>query len=205
VLAEGRYAGWIRPVSSRPKAEVLPAECRYADGTIPKLLDIIDVPLSHPAPAYPQSENHVFDPSDRWLKRGELPWGALSRLCDHPTSLWLNTDHTQQGTNDCPSGQEASSFRKSLFLIRQMSFTVEVGHRTWDGVPSRTYRGHFNYYGTYYKLSVTDRAVRDMLARKKEGPYPLNDVYLCISLTEPYDEDGRCHKLVAAVIKNPST
>jgi hypothetical protein len=36
-----------------------------------------------------------------------------------------------------------------------------------------------------------------------QGDHPLNDVYICVSLTEPYEQDGRCHKLVAAVIKNP--
>jgi hypothetical protein len=52
-------------------------------------------------------------------------------------------------------------------------------------------------------LSVTDPAVRDAFARKDEGEYPFTDVYLCISLTERYDEDGRHHKLVAAIVKNP--
>jgi len=31
----------------------------------------------------------------------------------------------------------------------------------------------------------------------------LNDVYACISLTEPYEKDNRCHKVVAAILSNP--
>ncbi len=80
---------------------------------------------------------------------------------------------------------------------------MEVGSRIWEGVRSRTYRGNFKYNGTFYSLSVTNPAVRDAFARKDEGEYPLTDVYLCISLTERYDEDGRHHKLVAAIIRNP--
>ena len=51
-------------------------------------------------------------------------------------------------------------------------------------------------------LSVTDPVVRGAFAGKEETDYPLNDIYLCVSLTEPYEHDDRCHKLVAAVIVN---
>jgi hypothetical protein len=68
-------------------------------------------------------------------------------------------------------------------------------------VKSRIYRGTFDRNGIPYSLSVTDPTVRN--AFSDEGEYPLIDVYLCISLTERYDEDGRHHKLVAAVISNP--
>jgi hypothetical protein len=203
VLVTGGFGAWIRPVGARASAAVVPAECRYADNTLPKPLDIVDVPLWKVAPAGPQTENHVLDPAGRWRKRGELSWDHLERLCNHPPSLWLNGPHTQQGTNDCLSPEEAESYRRSLFLIRPKSFTVEAGHKVWEGVRSRTFRGLFNYYGTHYNLSVTDPAVRNFLATKPENQYIFADVYLCISLTEPYDEDGRCHKLVAAVIRNP--
>jgi hypothetical protein len=51
-------------------------------------------------------------------------------------------------------------------------------------------------------LSLTDPVARDRFSAKEEGGYPLNDVYLCVSLTEPYEHDDRCHKLVAAIISN---
>jgi hypothetical protein len=44
ILANG-YGGWVRPVSERPKAEVALSECRYENNVIPKLLDVVDVPL----------------------------------------------------------------------------------------------------------------------------------------------------------------
>ena len=52
-------------------------------------------------------------------------------------------------------------------------------------------------------LSLTDPSARAVYSAKKDADYLLKDVYLCVSLTEPYEVDGRCHKLVAAIIKDP--
>lgn len=201
VLATGEYGGWIRPVSARPTAEVSLFECEYRDNTIPMLMDIIDVPMRFAAPQNHQTENHVID-IGRWVKRGKLSWDELKELCEQPESIWINSDHTNQGQYDCISREEAATFGNSLMLIHKKDFTVEVTSRIWDGVRSRTYRGKFDHNGAHYNLSVTDPVVRDVFQEHKEGDYPLKDVYLCISLTEPYKDD-RCYKLVAAVIGNP--
>jgi hypothetical protein len=202
VIAKGKYGGWIRPVSTRPKAEVALSECAYKDKSIPRILDIVEVPLLSAAPSNPQTENHILGPESWWTKNGSLPWDELEQLRDEPPSLWTNNNHTKAGVNDCITPEEALTIQNSL-LIKKKDFTVQVGFKTWDGVRSRTYRGNFRYKGISYSLSVTDPAVRNAFARKDEGQYQLADVYLCISLTEPFDEDGRCHKLVAAVIRDP--
>ena len=200
-VLENGYGGWIRPVSARPTAEVSIRECRYENNASPKLLDIIDVPLLNADPRHHQTENHVIDAAERWVKRGELPWNALEQIRDRPTSLWINSDHTYAGNYDCISHAEAAALRNSLVLIRPDNFIVEVGRNYWTG--RRSYRGKFECNGTHYNLSVTDPVVRDAFAAREETDYPLNDVYLCVSLTEPYEHDDRCHKLVAAIISNP--
>lgn len=48
-LVAGRRAGWVRPVSNRPGAEVSEYERQYSDGSDPQVLDMIDVPLLEPA------------------------------------------------------------------------------------------------------------------------------------------------------------
>jgi hypothetical protein len=203
VLEKNKYGAWIRPVSARPKEEVSLSECAYENRLFPKPLDIIGVPLLNAAPHGHQTENHLLDPSRWWVKRGELPWDELEQFRDRPASLWINRDSTRAGVYDCMSSAEASTARNSLLLIKNKDFTIEVGSRIWDGVKSRTYRGNFQYNGTYYSFSLTDPTARKAVEGKDEGEYPLNDVYLCVSLTEPFDEDGRCHKLVAGVIRKP--
>lgn len=107
---------------------------------------------------------------------------------------------THHGRNDCVSPEEAALANESLFLLRPEDFVVEVGTNAWNG--RRIYRGNFQYNGTHYNLGVTDPVARDRFKMRPEGDYPLNNVYTCVSLTEPYEVDGRCHKLVAAIISN---
>ena len=200
VLAHG-YGGWIRPVSTRPTAELQFSEYRYENNASPKILDIVDVPLLNADPRHHQTENHVIDVG-LWVKRGELPWDALAEeLRDRPGTLWINSEHTNAGHYDCIHQVEAAKIHDSLVLIRPEHFIVEIGRNYWTG--RKSYRGKFEYNATHYNLSVTDPVARGAFATKQEGDYPLNDVYLCVSLTEPYEHDDRCHKLVAAIISNP--
>jgi putative nucleic acid modification protein with dual OB domain len=201
VLRDGEYGGWIRPVSARPTAEVIFSEYKYQNDTTPKLLDIIDVPMLKAAPHNHQTENHVIDAKKSWVKTGQLSWGELEKLRERPASLWTNSDHTNPGHYDCMSKTEAATLESSLLLIKKSNFVVEVGSNPWTGRP--VYRGKFDYEHTHYNLSLTDPVAREVFAPKGEGDYALKDVYLCVSLTEPYEKDGRCHKLVAAIISNP--
>ena len=55
-------------------------------------------------------------------------------------------------------------------------------------------------------VQVAEAKLADLCGRYRVGELSLfgsapNDVYLCVSLTEPFAEDGRCHKLVAGTIK----
>jgi hypothetical protein len=200
VLADG-FGDWIRPVSIRSTAEVSFAEYRYENNTSPKLLDIIGIPLLNPDPRHHQTENHVID-TGRWCKLGLLPWDRLEELRDEVASLWINNDHTKgPGLYDCISQTDALVLHDSLVLIKPENFNVEVDKHYWTG--KKTYRASFDYNDTHYNLSLTDPVARDVYAGKEEGTYSLTDLYLCVSLTEPYEHDDRCHKVVAAIIKNP--
>jgi len=196
----GGFGGWIRPVSGRTTAEVQFSEYRYADNSVPKLLDIIEIPFLTADPRHHQTENHIID-AGHWARVGELPFPALEELLDRPASLWKNMEHTKgDGLNDCISQGEAFELSNSLVLIKPSKFEVQVGKHYWTG--KRTCRAAFSYNGVKYNLSITDPIARDAFVRKDEGFYPLTDVYLCVSLTEPYEHDDRCHKLVAAVLTN---
>ena len=202
LLADGAFGPWIRPISARATAEVSFAEYKYKNNTTPKLLDIIDIPMLKAVPHNHQTENYLLDPKQWWTKSAEFPWDHLEKICEGPESIWINNDSTGQGIFDCVSAAEAATLDSSLMLIKPASFTVQIGTSVWDGVAKKTYRADFEYKKTHYNFSLTDPRARDVYS--KEGSYQLKNVYLCISLTELFDRDNRCHKLVAAILQNPA-
>jgi hypothetical protein len=198
VTAEG-YGSWIRPVSARPTGELSLVECRYEDESSTKLLDIVDVHLSKPAPLHHQTENHVIDRARYWTKAGELGWTELEKLVERPDSLWPNGEHTRHGVNDCVSGQLARMLTSSLVLIRPESVAIRVGMEGASEFPRKT-RALFKYAGVDYSLKVTDPVAEEPFQMQGDGEYPLDDVYFCVSLTEPWERDGRCYKIVAGIV-----
>ena len=199
-ITTGGYGAWIRPVSSRPHEELTYFEYRYSDGSSPRLLDIVEVNLLRPQPDGHQSENHLIDPTQGWVKRGELPFEELRTLLDDPSSLWTNSDRTASGVLNCVSCEEAACFAASLYLVGVPQFAVWVcpGQRG-----NRSFYGTFQLHGHQYKLSVTDPRIRERFESYGLGKYglpELRDAVLCVSLTKPYEGDGRCHKLIASVL-----
>jgi hypothetical protein len=204
-VLENGYGGWIRPVSVRPSAEVSIEERRYEDGRDPQILDVIDIPMIAPAPRVHQTENHMIDADRYWTKDGAIGWVDLPSLVETPASLWLNGTSTYNGANDCVAQAHAAQLTGSLFLIRPETLNVRV--QTEGGVfgpAKKRVRADFRYNGTGYNFIVTDPVAEQAFLPRGEGAYPVNDVYLCVSLTEAYDGDGRCHKLVATILAGQS-
>ena len=54
---DGRAGQWVRPVSDREHQDVSEYERQYEDGSDPRVLDIIDVPVLDPKPEIYQTEN----------------------------------------------------------------------------------------------------------------------------------------------------
>lgn len=70
-LGPGKEAGnWIRPVSKRENQEVSEDERQYEDGSDPRVLDIVEVPMLRPTPVGCQTENWLLDPAKYWKKVG---------------------------------------------------------------------------------------------------------------------------------------
>ena len=73
---------------------------------------------------------------------------------------------------------------------------MKIGSNTWDGETKKTYRAAFRHNQTSYILQLTDPVAIHAFEEEAEGDYPLNDAYA--------RDNNRCHKLVAAIIKDPA-
>src|SRR5215469_11888402 len=69
-----QIGGWVRPVSGRPNAELSEYDRRYENGTDPKILDIVRIPMIEPRPHAFQTENHLIDENVYWTLVGRGGW-----------------------------------------------------------------------------------------------------------------------------------
>ncbi len=68
------------------------------------------------------------------------------------------------------------------------------------GNPKRRVQAKFSFGGTRYAIWVTDPVIERSYLARNDGDYFLPESYLTISLGETYE--GRCYKLIAAVIQD---
>ena len=192
---------WIRPVSSRPTAEVNFAERQYESGKEPQILDVIEVSLISPAPHGHQQENHIIDAGCYWVMKGRSTWVELDGLADDPQTLWANGHSTGAGRNDRIPAPVAASYQNSLFLIKpkQVSISVDVPGVAF-GNQKKAVRASFRYKQEWYNMKVTALGIEQVYLARDVGFYPFEQpCYFCISLAEAH-EDGYCYKLIATII-----
>lgn len=143
-----KRVGWIRPVSAREHEEVSEYERQYQDGSDPRVLDVIDVPLIAPKPKVYQQENWLLDHNAYWQRVQRLTWDDLPPLADSAGPLWLNGDSTYNGMNDRIALAEAAALRSSLRLVRVDRLTLSVlKPGAAFGNPKRRVQGRFMHAG----------------------------------------------------------
>ena len=196
------HLGWIRPVSAREHQEVLEYERQYRDGSDPRLLDIIDVPLLEHRPKDCQQENWLLDPEDYWKKVGVFEWENLDTLAETGGTLWRNGYSTGSGLNNRIPIDQAAEETSSLKLLHVDGFQLRVfAPGAAFGNSKRRVQAQFQYSANAYALWVTDPRIERTYLAKENGHYQLGECYLTISLGEPFDE--HCYKLVAAMLEKP--
>lgn len=194
--------GWVRPISDRPSHEVSEQERQYSDGSDPKVLDILDVPLVRAAPSVPQIENWILDPDWYWELYNRLPRAQLEQFVDSGP-LWLNGYKTYWGLNDQVPLDEVGGLRDSLRLVMVDSLNLKVYAPGEDfGDPKRKVQAQFALEGEGYRLRVTDPIIEREYLAKPDGRYELGKCFLTVSLGEPWKD--YFYKLVAAVIREPN-
>ena len=200
-LASGKVAGpWIRPVSVRPNQEVSEHERQYEDGSDPKVLDIVSVPVRAPTPDEWQTENWTLDDEYYWKKLGTFSWFDLPRLLDPPEPLWIDGHSTSSGTNDKVPEDLMVRVSSSLRLVHldQLRLRVFAPGEAF-GNSKRRVQAVFSHAGSDYRIWVTDPVYERTYLSKLNGEYEIGECYLTVSLGEPYGRS--CYKLAAAVIE----
>ena len=199
-LVAGRPGPWIRPVSSRQNQEVSEYERQYKDGSDPKLLDVIDIPLLEHRPNNFQQENWLLDPKYYWTKVSTCSWAELGQFSEGAGPLWKNGARTYNGVNDQIPLHEAATETNSLKLIHVDALRLHVyAPGEVFGNAKRRVQASFHFGGTDYSLWVTDPNIERPYLAQTDGHFDVGECYLTISLGEPYRE--HCYKLVAAVMK----
>ena len=199
-IMDKKVRGWIRPVSDRPGEEVSEYERQYEDGSDPRVLDIINVPLLAARPNHHQQENWLLDPASYWVKQGQAPWERLFKLIDPVDTLWENGSNTISGKNDRMSPEQVSQLNSSLCFIHVDSLTLSVfSPGKGYGDPKRKVQAHFTHNDVSYSIWVTDPSYERKYLKMSDGDYTLGECYLTISINgEPYQ--GQYYKFVAAII-----
>lgn len=187
---------WVRPVSARVGQELSWDERRYEDQTEPELLDVVDVQVTMHIPATVQQENWLIDSTERWVKVGQLDKSDLGGLVySQAGSLWKSDGASRNGLRNRFSPASAVDVNDSLRLLQPADLRVYV-ENGWNG---RELNGEFTFNGSSYKLRITDPTFIGAWAQVAHGTYPIADVYITVSVTEPFT-DGNHYKVIAAII-----
>ena len=200
-LSEGRRGAWIRPVSGREHEEVSEYERQYEDGSDPRVLDIMDVPLLDARPKTYQQENWLLDPEHYWERVGRATWADLATLADPVEPLWIDGHSTYNGLNDRIPLALTGEIVSSLCLLRVDRLTLSVfkpGEAFGDS--KRRVQGRFRHAGSEYHLWVTDPGYERTFLAQPDGDHQLGECFLTVSLGEPYND--ACYKLIAAIIEH---
>jgi hypothetical protein len=193
------FGGWVRPVSLRPAGELSEADRQFQDGPDPKLLDVVEIPMSQHL-AHGFQENHAIDDHFYWVRKRKCTPAELKAALDSAaTILWDNNSSSGNGLNDRVADATAANLQGSLLLIEVPKLTISVAiEGAYFNNAKRKVRGAFTHKNTSYILSITDPVIEREYLKKADGEYDAGPATLCISLGDSFQ--GYAYKLIAGVI-----
>lgn len=194
---------WIRPVSSTPRGE-LQFEHLYVDGSEPRLLDLMQIEFLRPRPVFCHREDHLINPKACWVRRGSLSRSDIVSAVDPESGcLWLDGGSTTFGINDKIAASDAARLSSSLKLVQPKALIIKVqseGGRFRKA--RRVIRGFFSLGRFDYAFSVTDGRIEQELRDAPCGTRRfLRSPLLCLSVSEIFESQNACYKLIAGVIE----
>lgn len=187
-------------MSLREHQEVSEYERQFENGSDPRVLDIIDVPLLESCPSGHLHENWLLDPKWYWTKVGRLDLEDLGAYVEQYGPLWQNGNSTYSGLNDKIELEDLAAVESSLRLIKVDDMQLKVfSPDEMFGSSKRRVQAKFEHEGTHYWLWVTGPAYERRYLAQSDATHQVGECHLTVSLGEPYK--GACYKLVAAVIR----
>jgi len=199
VVQQG-FDAWVRPVSSRATREVSDDDERYRDGSLPHLLDLIEIDFEIAVPDRHQQENHQIDDKHYWKRCGIASWADIPGLVEDVSGeLWLNGSSSTYGENDRVQEANLDRFTRSLYLVEPDDLALIVAEEGAQfGDPRRRVRAAFRLSGHSYTLGVTDLPIEQEYLAKPNGRYRIKGALVCVSLGEVFH--GYAYKLAAGII-----
>lgn len=197
------FGEWIRPVSGTEKGE-LRLERFYQDGSDPKLLDKIEIQFAGSRATDSHPEDHLIQSGRPWLKKGSISRESLKPAIENVRGcLWYNGGSSRNGLNDVIPAEAAANLGSSLKLIQPNELTMTLRIEGADfGRARRMVRGQFSIGGFDYLLSVTDPVVENEFRSSAEGTERrIVQPILCLSVSEVFEKQNACYKLIAGVIE----
>jgi hypothetical protein len=193
---------WIRPVSGAPKGE-LQFQHLYTDGSEPQLLDVMEIEFLKPRPAFCHREDHLIEAKTCWTRLGSARAGDLvSAIEPAGGCLWFDGGSTKFGINDKIPADAAAQLTSSLKLVQPKGLFMKVQSEGGQYKQARSViRGYFSLAGFDYALSVTDGDINREFQNARPGTSKyLRSPLLCLSVSEVFESQNACYKLIAGVI-----
>jgi len=189
-LASGE---WVRPVSSLSHGVLYSSDCALEGGALPKVLDVVSVPVFEPEPQPHQPENWLIAPKQWKLVERMTLDGARGHL----DPLCVRGPELLRGRSDRISYDdiERTPLSESLALIH-------VDRPTFEFNPWNVFRARFVHGNQHYDLGFTELSEWATEARRNAPVHAAGSWYFTVSLTEPFGQGNNCFKLVAAGIED---
>ena len=189
---------WVRPVCDAiyPEDGRVPKSIRLVEGREPKLLDILEIPLSSTGEDFGFECENLSVLAGEWKCVGRVQPNAVLKYCGNFSEILHN-----RGKYVNPSYLKSLPFpkRRTLQLVHAVNFFVEKRNYTgWQGIIQSA-----NSPGLT-SAKITDPVFVDKL---DEGYQPKNNCLVTVSLSMPHkprsDWEGEapCWKLIAGVIE----
>ena len=155
-----KIGSWIRPVMTENSGAVPESQMSFALARLPRLLEIIEIPLAKPAPLPDQPENWLIEmpvQAVSWKSRGLFAWKDIARLTDQPDGLWNDQTHARRVNSGYVRRMQKPA---SLYLIKPERFqSIKVWTASSQFEPTgvkRQRRAVLAYAGATHEFAIDD-------------------------------------------------